>query len=54
MASGLDDEVARDLLEARQCAEESARGEERCEAEIADLESRLAETDSQIEAAARM
>jgi hypothetical protein len=52
--SGPDDEMARDLLRARQCAEESARDEERCEAEIADLESRLAETDRQIEAAARM
>jgi hypothetical protein len=50
---GLDDEMARDLLEARQRAEESGRGEERCEAEIADLESSLAETDRQIEAAAR-
>jgi hypothetical protein len=49
-----DDEMARDLLRARQRAEESGRGEERCEAEIADLELRLAETDRQIEAAARM
>jgi hypothetical protein len=52
--SGPDDEVARDLLRARQHAEESARGEERCEAEIADLELSLAETDRQIEAAARL
>jgi hypothetical protein len=53
LASGPDDEMARDLLEARQRAEESGRGEARCEAEIADLEASLAETDRQIEAVAR-
>jgi hypothetical protein len=41
------------LLEARRRVEDSDRGMERCEAEIADLESSLAETDRQIETAAR-
>ncbi len=41
------------LLDARQRVEDSDRGMERCEAEIADLESSLAETDRQIETAAR-
>ncbi len=41
------------LLDARQRVEDSDRGTERCEAEIADLESTLAETDRQIETAAR-
>jgi hypothetical protein len=50
---GADDEMARDLLEARQRAEESGRGEVRCEAEIADLELSLAEADRELEAAAR-
>ena len=53
LSRGPDDGMARDLLEARQRAEESGRGEERCEAELADLESSLAETDRQIGAAAR-
>ena len=41
------------LLDARQRVEDSDRGTERCEAEIADLESSLAEMDRQIETAAR-
>lgn len=41
------------LLDARHRVEDSDRGMERCEAEIADLESSLAETDRQIETAAR-
>ncbi len=41
------------LMDARQRVEDSDRGMERCEAEIADLESILAETDRQIETAAR-
>lgn len=41
------------LLDARQRVEDSDRGMERCEAEIADLELSLAETDRQIETAAR-
>ncbi len=41
------------LLDARQRVEDSDRSVERCEAEIADLESNLAEMDRHIETAAR-
>jgi hypothetical protein len=41
------------LLDARQRVEDSDRGLERCEDEIDDLESSLAEMDRQIETAAR-
>lgn len=53
LSRGADDGLARDLLEARQRVEESDRGGERCEAEIAALEESLAETDRRIEDAAR-
>ena len=47
------EDMARDLLDARQRVDESDRGMERCEAEIAALEQDLAETDRQIEKSAR-
>ncbi len=47
------DSLKADLAEARERIDESEAGLERCEAEIAGFEQSLAETDRQIEAAAR-
>lgn len=50
---GPDDDLARELLEAEARIEESERGMAQCEADVAALESILAETDHAIESAAR-